>query len=242
MNQLQKRLAGDVKKGLAELAPRVGERVRLEARSSRGRFNVQLIGYRQSGSVVVTAPRQSGSAVVLSEGAVLTARMMAGNWVCSFDTRLIKVQAQPYPHWHLAFPEQVDARRLRTHTRVPVNLAVSVDLDDSEMGMMGAPVSAWCSDIHIEGACIEAPKLLAKIGQKIFVTARVSVAGIDHVVLAPAVVRKLHELESGAFNVIAHGVEFVELEEDTRLILAGFVYQQHLVETGLMPEGGDPAL
>lgn len=239
MSRFQSALSGPSETTLMQLRPQPGERVRLETRSPRGRYNVQLIGLREGGSVMVTAPRRAGAPLLLSEGAPVTLRLMAGNWICAFETRLLKTQASPYPHWHLAYPAQVDAQRVRTHTRVPVNLAVAVDLDEQEPGGGEDPVNAWCTDIHLAGACIEAPRRLARVGQKLFVTARVAVAGIDHVLLVPALVRNVYESETGHFSVVSHGVEFVDLEEETQLILAGFVYQQHLIEAGLLVPGED---
>lgn len=223
-------------KTLMQYRPQPGERAQLETRSPRGRYSVLLIGLREGGSVIVSAPRSNGAPLLLHEGAHLTLRLMAGNWVCAFETRLLRAQNAPYGHWHLAWPEQVDAQRIRRHTRVPVNLAVAVELDDQEPGHF--PLNAWCTDIHLAGACIEAPRRLARVGQQLFVTARVSVAAMDHVLLLPARVQNVLESESGRFGVISHGVEFLELEEETRLLLAGFVYQQHLIESGLLsPEG-----
>jgi len=224
-------------KTLAQLRPQPGEIVHLESHSPRKRYSVQLIGLREGGSVIVSAPRQVAMTGGLNEGAALTLRLMAGNWICAFETRLLKIQSSPYPHWHLAYPSRVDTQRVRQHTRVPVNLAVGVDLDEAMPGGGEYPLRAWCTNIHLAGACIEAPRQLAREGQKIFVTARVRVAGIDHVLLMPALVRNVHESEGGRFSVISHGVEFVDLEEETRLILAGFVYQQHLIEAGLMHVG-----
>lgn len=239
MTRFQPALDGQVAKTLAELRPQVGERVRLETRSPRGRYTVQLIGFREGGSVIVSAPRSTGSPLLINEGAPLTVRLMAGNWICAFETRLLKVNTGPYPHWHLAYPTQIESHRVRHHTRVPVNLAVSVDLDEMEGASGGFPVKAYCTDIHTAGACIESSRILGKAGQKLFVSARVAVNGIDHVILAPAIVRNVYESESGSFSVISHGVEFVDLEEDTQLILAGFVYQQYLIETGYLPLEGE---
>lgn len=239
MAHFQPALDGQVAKTLAELRPQVGERVRLETRSPRGRYTVQLIGFREGGSVIVSAPRNSGTPVPINEGAPLTVRLMAGNWICAFETRLLKVSGSPYPHWHLACPAQVESHRVRHHTRVPVNLAVSVDVDEMDSASGSFPVKACCTDIHTAGACIEASRILGKAGQKLFVSARVSVNGIDHIILAPAIVRNVYEGESGCFSVIGHGIEFVDLEEDTQLILAGFVYQQYLIETGYLPLEGE---
>ncbi len=234
MTRFQTALDTPLRKTLAELRPQVGERVRLETRSPRARYAVQLIGFRDGGSVLVSAPRASGGVPPLNEGAPLTARLMAGNWICTFDTRLLKIQSQPYPVWHLEYPAALDVQRVRHHTRVPVNLRVSVDCDEHSTPAAAFPVTALCSDIHVSGACIESSRLLGRVDDKLYITARVSVSGIDHVILAPAIVRNLYESEAGSFPVISHGVEFVDLEEDTRLILAGFVYQQHLIETGYL--------
>lgn len=239
MTRFQPALDGQVVKTLAELRPQIGERVRLETRSPRGRYTVQLIGFRDGGSVIVSAPRSTGTPILINEGAPVTVRLMAGNWICAFETRLLKVSTTPYAHWHLDCPTQVESHRVRHHTRVPVNLAVSVDLDEMESAATGFPLRACCTDIHTSGACIESNRVLGKVGQKLFVTARVAVNGIDQVILAPAIIRNIYEGESGSFSVISHGVEFVDLEEDTRLILAGFVYQQYLVETGYLPLEGE---
>ncbi|TCK02541.1 flagellar brake protein [Marinobacterium mangrovicola] len=236
MARYQPELEGTTLKTLAELRPRIGERVRLETRSPRGRHLVQLVGFRENASVIVSAPRNSGTPVLINEGAMLTVRLMAGNWVCAFETRLIRIQNHPYPYWHLAWPQQIDAQRVRHHTRVPVNLRVSVDPDDGGHPTADFPVSACCTDIHVAGACLEANRVLGRTGDKIFITARLSVSGIDHVLLAPAIIRSIYESEGGSFSVISHGVEFVDLEEETHLILAGFVYQQYLVETGYLAQ------
>lgn len=235
MTRYQAPLDGPVRKTLAELKPQIGERVRLETRSPRGRYVVQLVGFREGNSVIVTAPRGNSGPLPLNEGAPVTLRLMAGNWICAFETRVLKVQGQPFGYWHLEYPSRLDTQRVRHHTRVPVNLRVSVDLDDGEHpGEHHQTLSACCTDIHVQGACIEANRMLGRVDDKIYIMARVQVSGIDHVILAPAVIRNLFESENGSFPLISHGVEFVDLEEDTRLILAGFVYQQYLVETGYL--------
>lgn len=149
MNRSQPTLPRQGEKTLAQLRPQPGEIVRLESHSPPKRYSVQLIGLREGASVIVSAPRQVATTRPLNEGAALTLRLMAGNWVCAFETRLLKIHSAPYPHWHLAYPSRVDAQRVRQHTRVPVNLAVVVDLDEPEPGAAsirlapGAPIFIW---------------------------------------------------------------------------------------------------
>lgn len=217
---------------LAELNPRIGEKVQIETKSPRGKFSVQLLGYREGSSIIVSAPKKSSG---IHEGAKVTVRLMSGNFICAFNVKVLKIQTIPYPHWHLEYPKETEVRRIRSYTRVPVNLVVSVDEFEAGSGLMHDwPVTAMCKDISLKGACINTSVALGKAGDKLFMTTRFKVAGVDQVVLAPAVIRSISSSEEGISKIVSHGIEFLELDEETHLMLAGFVYQQFLVETGHM--------
>ncbi len=219
---------------LAEIAPASGEKIRLEVRSPNQRLMAQLLGYKEYQSVMVSAPRQQG--VVLHEGTRFTARLMSGNYLCTFESRLLQVQSRPFAYWHLEYPDQVEMQLIRAHTRVPIVLSVRVEPDEPGMLMPEESQSAICRDISLRGAQLESTRPLAQPGEGLFVTARVSVAGIDHLLLLPAVVRSLQQSESGLISAFTQGVEFVDLEEETRLVLAAFVYEQQLIGLGEMEE------
>lgn len=215
---------------LADLNPKIGEKVHIETRAPRARYSVQLLGYRENGSIMVSAPRKVGA---INEGARVTVRLMSGNYICAFSAKILKIQNTPFAYWHLEYPEETEVRRIRSHTRVPVNLLVSADEFEPGKGIrLDWPVNAYCTDISIKGACVDAPVILGQQGEKLFITTRFKVAGVDQVVLAPAIVRSVQQSEGGISKVVSHGLEFLELDEETHLILAGFVYQQFLIETG----------
>jgi len=219
----------DSSRTLSELNPRIGEKVQIETRAPRGRYSVQLLGYRENGSMMVSAPKHSS----VNAGAQVTVRLMSGNFICAFSARILKIQSSPFAYWHLEYPKKTEIRRIRSHTRVPVNLLVSVDEYEPDTGLRHDwPISAMCTDISINGACIDAALPLGKQGDKLFVTTRFSVAGIDQVVLTPVLIRSVHPVEGGVTTVVSHGLEFLDMDDDTHLILAGFVYQQFLIETG----------
>ncbi|MCP4596270.1 flagellar brake protein [Neptuniibacter sp.] len=215
---------------LAELNPRIGEKVQIETRTPRGRYSVQLLGYREASSLMVSAPKKASS---INEGARVTVRLMSGNYICAFSAKVLKIQSNPYPYWHLEYPKDTEVRRIRSHTRVPVNLVVSVDEYEPDSGLRHDwPVTSYCTDISIKGACVDAPVALGKVGDKLFVTTRFQVAGVDQVVLTPALIRSVTPSEEGITKVLSHGLEFLELDDETHLILTSFVYQQFLIETG----------
>lgn len=216
---------------LAQLRPRPGEPVRLETRLPKARYAVQLIGVHEQSAVIVSAPKSRRP--LLTEGVSLNMKLLCGNTLISFSTRLLKARSEPFPHWILAYPSALDTVPFRQHTRVPVHLNLLLDKGDTDPH---ASHAALCVDISLSGASVESPMALAAVGDSVFLTARVSVASIDHVILAPAKVRSVMQTESGTLKVYRHGLIFEEMEEETRLVLAGFVYQQWLYECGEMLE------
>lgn len=210
---------------LSAFGPKPGDPVRIETRIPKGRYSVRLIGIYDQTALIVSAPK--GRKVVLTEGVVLSVKLLIGNRLLSFTTRLLKVQAEPFAHWILAYPKQFESQIFRQHTRVPVHLPVLVDRGD-----MHQPVSALCVDMSLGGASIEAPVVLASVDESVFLTARVSVAGIDQVILTAAKIRSVMQTENNTLGVFRHGVVLQGLEEETRLVLAGYVYQQWLYESG----------
>lgn len=217
---------------LAELKPRIGEKVQIETRTPRAKYSVQLLGYKEGGSLLVSAPKKPST---VNEGARVTVRIISGNFICAFSAKVLKIQSSPYNHWHLEYPKETEVRRIRSYTRVPVNLMVSVDEFETDAGLQHDwPIAALCKDISLKGACVTAPVAMGKVGDKLFMTTRFKVAGVDQVVLAPAVVKSVTPSDEGITKVVSHGLEFMELDEETHLILTGFVYQQFLIETGHM--------
>ena len=216
---------------LAQLRPRPGEPVRLETRLPKGHYSVRLVGVHEQSAVIVTAPKSRKP--ILTEGVSLNVKLLCGNTLISFTTRLLKARSEPFPHWILAYPAALDTVPFRQHTRVPVHLTLLLDKGDADPH---ASQTALCVDVSLSGASVESPMALAAVGESVFLTARVSVAGIDHVILAPAKVRSVMQTESGQLKVYRHGLLFEEMEEETRLVLAGYVYQQWLYECGEMHE------
>jgi len=221
--------------GLAELHPRPGERLRVECAAPKCRFAAELVGYRVGASVLISAPRAGSRVRRIAEGTPLTVRLMAGNRVCAFTSRLLAIADSPFGYWHLEYPKRVEVRRIRTSTRVPVRLRVAVDSQDDECLKAALPCAGLCTDISLHGACIETLQPVAEPGDALFLTLRLGVAGIDQVMLVPALVRNREPMASGEGR-FRFGVEFQELEEEAHLTLSAFVYQQFLTETGYIDD------
>jgi c-di-GMP-binding flagellar brake protein YcgR len=215
-----------------DLKLRVGEGFRLETQASQARYRVNYIGHSLEQSILVSVPLVKGQPQFLPEGTAVTLRFMALNRACAFTSRVLKVTKAPFPHLFLAFPKRIEAVVVRTATRVSLKLIVSVD--EAREGHFGGgwPRQAICSDISATGARIDATDLLGHVNDQIYMTARVKVGAVDQVMMVLCAIRNIEEHEdsqTGEYRVV-HGVEFVELDEETCLIVTGFVYQQMLRE------------
>jgi len=215
---------------LTDLKPPVGTRVQLECAGIRDRLNSELLGYQPDGSVMISAPRVAGKPVMLSAGSQVTVRLLTGTSLCGFSAELLCSYEAPFAHWHLQYPKQISHRRIRHHTRVPVSLVISADEfeEGSLDGSTGWPRRLLCQNLSLTGAGLLSKQPLGKAGERLYLTLRLAVAGQDQVVMIPAIIRNV-PARSGEYR---YGVEFFDLDEDARLVLAGFVYQQCLLETG----------
>ncbi len=216
---------------LSELNPHSGIPVRIETRVPKGRYSVRFIGLYEQSGMLVTAPKTRKT--LFTEGALLAVKMLVGNRMVSFTSRLLKAHAEPFPYWVLAYPAQMESQIFRQHTRVPIYLPVMVDQGEKDLHQ---PIKALCVDMSLQGASIESSQALAKVGDPVFITARVSIAGVDQVILVNARVKSVMQTESHPFSVYRQGVAFEGLEEDTRLVIAGYLYQQWLLEAGELLE------
>ncbi|WP_028470198.1 flagellar brake protein [Neptunomonas japonica] len=220
-----------IEKSLKDLMPAIGETVSIQFQSPRKRFALKLLGFKENGSVIVSAPQGSVNTLNL-EGARLTATLMAGNRRCAFVSRLLKANPSPYPHWHLGYPDTVEYHQVRKHQRIPVNLAISIDhQDEAKSVKFGMPRVLHSQDMSAHGIAVDAPSALGQVNDKYFLTLRFQVGGLDQVILLPTILRSIQNIEAG---VVLHGMEFDDLEEDTHLLVTAFVYQQFLAELGYL--------
>ena len=224
----------------AQLRLMVGEPIKLETRNPRGRYGVRFLGAYPQQGLLLSAPVLNESVKSLKVGTKLRLRFVAQQRACAFSSRVLKLEHTPAPMLWIEYPDQVEAVRIQQRPRVEAQLIVSVDEVDAGNFGGGWPRQALCADLSLEGARIEAGDQLGEIDDGLFITLRVQVGGVDQVMLLEARIRALEEIEDGfdssgkadlgAGMRMVHGVEFSGMDEETRLILSGFIYQQQLLQ------------
>ena len=226
-------------KPLSELRLQIGEPVRVDIRSPRARFTSKLLGYSENNGIMISAPSlKNGVSSLINEGNIAGLRLISGNRICNFSCKILKQYEQPFGYWVLEYPQQIDQKRIRDHSRVLVRLSCSVDDHDEMVEREGMPASALCVDISMGGVCLQLPRSLGSVGDKFYLTTRLRISDIDQVLLVPVELRNVHSTSVESGSVYNHGFKFFDLDEDTRLIIAAFVYQQFLIETGNLDHSG----
>lgn len=207
----------------------IGATVNLILEGSQRQFKLTLLGLSAGQGLIISAPLQTFRPV---EKQLVTVRLIAGNFFCTFSCQLLQVQQSPYPHWHLSYPDHLLRQRIRQFERVPVNLAVVLDHQDELAGMrLGLPRRVHCRDLSLQGACLEASEPIGQSGDLFFITFRFRIQTLDQLVLVPAQLRRQH-LESA--GVVLHHMGYQPLEEEVQLLMNAFFYQQYLYELGYL--------
>lgn len=204
-----------------------GYPLQLQTSNSAGqpeRFSCRLIGCLPGRSILLSVPKLAGKLVRFRNGQKLVARLMVDNGIGIFASVVETQTADPYPILHISYPDNVSFKGIRGATRVAIdepvkimNLTVISDLE-----LTGNVV-----DVSVTGARIEAAKAFGEIGHKIQVTMNVAVANINRDLTLEGIIRSRGEPDpQNPGNGVAYGVEFIEPEEDKRLLLYAFVYAQ----------------
>ena len=204
-----------------------GYPLQLQTSNSAGqpeRFSCRLIGCLPGRSILLSVPKLAGKLVRFRPGQKVVARLMVDNGIGIFAGAVETQTADPYPILHISYPDNVSLKGIRGATRVAIDRPVQV----SNLTIISDEIiSASVVDVSVTGARIEAVSAFGDIGNKIQIAMSVGVANIVRELTLEAIIRSRGDVDPQSPNgPIAYGVEFIEPEEDKRLLLYAYVYAQ----------------
>ncbi len=148
---------------------------------------------------------------------------MVDNGIGIFASAVEVQTAEPYPILHISYPDNVSFKGIRGATRVAIDEPVQIA---NLTGESNQQVSGSVADVSVTGARIDAASDFGEIGHKIQIIMNVAVANIVRDLVLEGIIRSRGEVEQGEGGAIAYGIEFIEPEEDKRLLLYAYVYAQ----------------
>ena len=207
---------------------KLGEQIQLQyiPEGGRERLNAKVIGHAPGKSLIITAPRVSGSAPLLREGQYFVIRMLQGSKVYGFESSVLKYFATPYPHVHLSQPSSVECIVVRGSRRVTSQHIVSVQKVNSEDA-----VSATMINTSVTGTLLKADIPLGQMENKLDISVELLVAGFQKYIRVTGIIRNVSKPEDRDEdqendNAYRYGIEFLNVDEEDQLILHGYVYEQ----------------
>ncbi len=195
------------------------------------RYSCRLIGSLPGRSILLSVPKAAGRLVRLKVGQKIIVRLMIDNGIGVFASQ-VEVQTQePYPILHIQYPDAVTFKGIRGATRVGVEQPVMVTNLMSDGGHASA--NGVIIDISVTGARIELTSAVGKIGDRVELVGSVLIQDVAREMRIKAIIRSqvdtLEDASNSGLNT-SYGLEFVEAEEENRLVMYAFVYSQMAIQ------------
>jgi hypothetical protein len=203
----------------------IGDALQLQESTGKDRYYVKLIGYTPGGSVLVATPTLAGRVQLMREGQGFIARAFSGRSAFAFNTVVHRVCNVPYPYLHLQFPKLVEGVAIRREARIRLRVIASV----TSISGSGEAIPAVIGDLSPSGARVEAPAALAAKGDRLQLSFRLRLDQDDAYFVIEATVRSVrneHRGTEGAELQVMHGVEFVGMQPNERLLLRTLILQR----------------
>ena len=193
----------------------------------RDRLNAKIIGHAVNKSLIITAPSSGGSGklLLLRENQRFVVRMLQGSRVYGFESEILKYYTLPFPHVHISHPRDVECIVVRGARRINAsNLVISVKADK-----ITEAISATLLNLSVSGAMMQCIHALGELDDKLSFSIELDISGMHKYLRINAIIRNISTPEDRKTEQDDHyryGIQFLELDDDERLILTAYVYEQ----------------
>ena len=221
--------------GTKKLSLQTGVKLQLQFldETRRDRYQVTVIGYVEGHSLMITAPQKNGNFVLLREGQQFVVRLLSGTQIIGFNSEILKVYNNPFPYVHLKPPLEVEQLNVRNAHRVELKAIASIHniKRDEESGDIIKPadnkaLSAIVNNMSTTGCQIQLLQPLPENFKELLISAKIAVAEQERILTLEAEICSHREAEMDGKNWQLYGLKFGEMDDDRRLLLNCFVYEQ----------------
>ncbi len=220
----------------SDLQLHVGDHIQLQfvGDEQERRHTCHVIGYQPRQSLIVTVPSTKGKIMLVREGQMLIARLLSGNHVFAFTTKILAQSLKPYPYIHLEYPEELESIVVRKSLRTQSELLVSVFKAGADWSKIDNALPGVIENISTSGALLKMNEQIGDVNEHIYMSTRISIADISEHVHMSAVIRNHHVEAAKDPQKLAHyyGVEFQDVKKECIIALHGYVYEQLLNSPG----------
>ncbi len=204
----------------------------------RDRYQVTVIGCVEGRSLMITAPQKNGNFILLREGQQFVVRLLSGTQIIGFNSEVLKVYNNPFSYVHLKPPLEIEQLNVRNAHRVELKVITTIyNIErDEKSGEIIKPAgnksnSAIVNNMSTTGCQIQVLEALPDEYEELMINAKITVAEQERMLTLEAKICSHREAEIDGKNWQLYGMKFNEMDDDRRLLLHCFVYEQLVKET-----------
>ena len=182
---------------------------------------VVLIGFLHAQSLIVTLPKRQDHVVQIDRGDELIVRFSKADSMYAFSTKIMEISQAPYPHIHLTYPENIQAKLLRRGSRIDVaKHALQLKIRNSDFD--GAVTIA---DISEHGAKLISDNNLGQLEEKL--TIELDLPQYPEKVELNCKICHTQSYidEDSNKQTYCHGIEFFELNTMALSFINSFIHE-----------------
>lgn len=207
----------------ADMRLKVGDQIHLEPPRwvAGGRATVNMLGWLEGASVMVSAPQNAAGRLVLQEGDQVLLRAFTGRSAYAFRAAVLKAAHLPFHYLHLSYPDKVEGVEVRKSPRCRLHLPAAITAGGKaasagtilDLGTAGALIET-AEPLEPEPGLLQIAFSFELHGVPVSLELRAQVCGAKSGSAAKAAPRR------------QYGVEFTKLQPSDRLILGSLVWYQ----------------
>lgn len=182
----------------------------------RERDRATLIGYRPGKSIIITTPTVRDHPISIKLETGLNVRFFANrvNGACAFRSQVIHVSTLPFPHLHLAMPDELFVGEVRKAVRARVAIGATLVFE-------GERSSAELVDLSTDGGRLRTRAQAIEAGDELSVITKLKLGPIEKVVRLLGVARSV--VLDDDRGTITIGLQWRDVDENEAIALQAYV-------------------
>ena len=209
---------------LDELGLQIGSPIQIQlVDDETKRYSVQLIGFVRYEALILSATKTADTdlGLVLKDTQPLILRFMTAKGAVAFRTHIIKKHLTPYPHIHVAIPQEIESVPVETKPVIATEKSVTFINDDESSRPRGVTLTG----LSPERIIITDSNRLADAGQSITITMSFRFAGLNNVLVLDGEVEYSEIVEEGGQQIT---VTLSGLDSSDTILLQALYYEELL--------------
>ena len=182
---------------------------------------VTLIGFLHAQSLIVSLPRREEHIVQVDRGDELIVRFSQADTIYAFNSSIMEIIQKPYPHIHLTYPENIQAKLLRRGNRIDV-AKHALQLKIRNSGFDGAVTIA---DISEHGAKLISDSNLGQLEEKLTIELDLPQYPEKVELNCKICHTQSYMDEDSNKQTFCHGIEFFGLNTMALSFINSFIYE-----------------